>query len=486
MSAQQTLDGKAISVFDKHGLDAIHHEIQEVYLSDNRPWVIGYSGGKDSTTTLQLVWYAIAELPEEKRSKHVFVISSDTLVETPVIVDYITSTQEKINRTAAESKMPFTAIKLKPRIVDSFWVNLIGKGYPAPSTQFRWCTERLKIRTADRFILESVTKYGEVVMVLGVRKGESSTRDQVMDQYKIQGSKLSHHSRFAQSYVYTPIEEFSVDDVWTYLLQKPSPWGNNNRDLLALYKNAQDGECPLVVDKDTTPCGNSRFGCWVCTVVAKDRSMTALIENGEDWLEPLLEFRNELADTQIPEKNNLYREYRRMNGKVKVMERADGLHIIRGPYTLDYSKYQLRKLLEAQVNVRKNGPYPNISLILPEELYEIRRIWQTQRSDWDDSVARIHKEVMGEDLGWVKDDLGAFSQSENELLKKICNDHKTPLRLVTKLLDVEQQMQGMTRRSSIYNRINEVLSEEWRSEEEIKNDMIKPDAVDSRRQIRHM
>lgn len=91
MSAQQTLDGKAISVFDKHGLDAIHHEIQEVYLSDNRPWVIGYSGGKDSTTTLQLVWYAIAELPEEKRSKHVFVISSDTLVETPVIVDYITS-----------------------------------------------------------------------------------------------------------------------------------------------------------------------------------------------------------------------------------------------------------------------------------------------------------------------------------------------------------------------------------------------------------
>jgi DNA sulfur modification protein DndC len=486
MTSQQTLNGKTTSVFDKLGLDTLHREIQEVYLSDNRPWVIGYSGGKDSTTALQLVWYALSELPEEKRSKPVFVISSDTLVETPVIVDYITSTLEKINKKAVETKMPFTAFKLTPRIVDSFWVNLIGKGYPAPSTQFRWCTERLKIRTADRFILESVTKYGEVVMILGVRKGESSTRDQVMNLYKIQGSKLSHHSRFAQSYVYTPIEEFSVDDVWTYLLQKPSPWGNNNRDLLALYKSAQDGECPLVVDTQTTSCGNSRFGCWVCTVVQKDRSMAALIESGEDWLEPLLEFRNELADTQIPEKKHLYREYKRMNGKVKVMRREDGLHIIRGPYTLEYSKYQLRKLLEAQVSVRKNGPNPNFSLILPAELFEIRRIWQTQRSDWEDSVALIYKEVMGEDLDWVKDDLGVFSQSENEILKKICSDRNIPLRLVTKLLDVEQQMQGMSRRSSIYNRINEVFAEDWRSEEEIRIDMIKPDAVDSKRQIRHV
>ena len=156
MTAQQTLNGKTTSVFDKKGLTNLHHEIQEVYLSDNRPWVIGYSGGKDSTTALQLVWYAIAEIPEEKRTKPIFVISSDTLVETPVIVDYITNTLDRINKTAAEKKMPFKAFKLTPRIIDSFWVNLIGRGYPAPSSQFRWCTERLKIRTADKFILEKV------------------------------------------------------------------------------------------------------------------------------------------------------------------------------------------------------------------------------------------------------------------------------------------------------------------------------------------
>ncbi len=481
MTAQQTLNGKPVSIFDSKNLTEHYREIQEVYLSDNRPWVIGYSGGKDSTTALQLVWYALSELPESKRQKPVFVISSDTLVETPVIVDYITTTLERINITAAEKKLPFRAFQLTPRIIDSFWVNLIGKGYPAPSTQFRWCTERLKIRTADRFILESVTKYGEVVMILGVRKGESTTRDQVMNLYKIEGSKLSHHSRFAQSYVYTPIEDFSIDDVWTFLLQKPSPWGNNNRDLLALYKNAQDGECPLVVDTQTGSCGNSRFGCWVCTVVQRDRSMEALIESGEDWLEPLLELRNELAETQIPEKKHLYRDYRRMNGKVKVMKKGDDWDIIRGPYTFDYCKYLLRKLLEAQKSVQQNGPYPDIQLIQPEELEEIRRIWMTQRSDWNDSLVQIYKEVMGEALEFTKDDLGSFSQAEQDLLNEMCEKHNLPLRLVTKLLDVEHQMQGMARRSSVYNRIGDVLSEDWLSEEEIREHIEKPDAIDIRR-----
>jgi DNA sulfur modification protein DndC len=487
MTTQQTRNDKSMSVFDKRSLVDLHHEIQEVYLSDNRPWVIGYSGGKDSTTTLQLVWYALAELPEEKRIKPVFVISSDTLVETPVIVDYITTTHERINKVAVEKKMPFKAFILKPRIPDSFWVNLIGKGYPAPSTQFRWCTERLKIRTADRFILESVTKYGEVVMILGVRKGESATRDQVMNLYKIEGSKLSHHSRFPQSYVYTPIEEFSVDDVWTYLLQKSSPWGNNNRDLLALYKNAQDGECPLVVDTQTASCGNSRFGCWVCTVVQKDRSMEALIENGQDWMEPLLDFRNELAETQIPEKKHLYRDYRRMDGKVKWMEKGEGRAIIRGPYTFEYCKILLKKLLDAQKSVRKNGPNPNFTLILPEELFEIRRIWMSQRSDWEDSVAKIYYEVTGETLDWTKDDLGSFSKTEQVLLKKICDKQNLPLRLVTKLIDVEQEMQGMTRRSTVYNRIDGVLSEDWMSEDEAKEQIASLDAIDKKhRCLRHV
>jgi DNA sulfur modification protein DndC len=53
-----------------------------------------------------------------------------------------------------------------------------------------------------------------------------------MSLRKISGSHLSRHSTLPKAFVYTPIEPFTVGDVWTYLLQVPSPWGGNNRDLV--------------------------------------------------------------------------------------------------------------------------------------------------------------------------------------------------------------------------------------------------------------
>ena len=66
-----------------------YEEIRRVYIDFPHPWVVGYSGGKDSTTTLQMIWYALAELPPEQRQKPVYVISTNTLVETPIMIDYI-------------------------------------------------------------------------------------------------------------------------------------------------------------------------------------------------------------------------------------------------------------------------------------------------------------------------------------------------------------------------------------------------------------
>ena len=294
-----TTEKRGHSIFDRRSLSDIHAEIQEVYLSDSRPWVVGYSGGKDSTTALQLVWYALEELAPEQRQKPVYVITSDTLVETPVIVDYITGTLQRIEQTARREGMPFQTHIVKPQIQETFWVNLIGKGYPAPYTRFRWCTDRMKIKPANRFILDKVAEYGEAVLVLGSRKGESATRNQVLSLYKIKDSLLSRHTSLPNAFVYTPIVDFGLNDVWVYLFQVPSPWGNDNKQLFALYRNANAGECPLVVDDSTPSCGNSRFGCWTCTVVRQDRSMEAMIDNGEDWMMPLLEFRDFLASTQL-------------------------------------------------------------------------------------------------------------------------------------------------------------------------------------------
>jgi DNA sulfur modification protein DndC len=455
-----------VSIFENKSLSDIHREIKEVYLSDERPWIIGFSGGKDSTAALQLVWYALAELSPSERRKPIFVISSDTLVETPIIVDHIDSTLDRINLAAHKQSIPFRAEKVRPIVSETFWVNLIGKGYPAPQTQFRWCTERMKIRPADRFILEKVSKHGEVVLVLGVRRSESMTRAQVMSLREIKGTILSRHSKFQRAFVYTPIRDFSLDDVWSYLLQTPSPWGNNNRDLLALYQSANSGECPLVVDESTPSCGNSRFGCWVCTVVAQDKTMAGLIDSGHEWMQPLLEIRNFLAATQDPSKKLEFREYKRRTGTVDTHRNGSG-SIIPGPYKFEFRQEILRRVLTAQIEVRKTGPDKNLTLLGPEELHEIRRLWRTELGDWEDTLPKIYQEVTGQELPWIRDDIGCFTGEDARYLETICNEKGVPPMLIRKLITAEIATQGMKRRSSIYPRIDRILREDWRSKEEV-------------------
>ena len=456
----------AESVFQSRTLKDIYEEVREVYLNDNRPWILGFSGGKDSTCMVQLVWHAISALPIEKRQKRIYIISSDTLVESPKIVEQITSTLDTMEKAARDQELPISTNLVRPEIKDSFWVCLLGLGYPAPSNNFRWCTDRLKIRNADRFINDKVSEYGEAIVVLGTRKDESGSRAQLMNLYEIKGSYLSRHSKFAQTYVYTPLRDFITEDVWNYLLQNKNPWGGSNRDLLTLYQNANAAECPLVVDSSTPSCGNSRFGCWVCTVVDKDKSMENLIDSGEDWMQPLLELRQELKDTQDPEKKLEIREFKRRDGKV--MFYTDGTEkITPGPYKIDFRKDFLRKLLEAQNSVRKNGPDPKMSLILEEELHEIQRIWRMEQGDWENSVYQIYEKITGQKISPVQEDLGGFSKVEQEILDDVCNKNNVPKLLVSKLLHAEFDSQGMTRHSKVFTKIGKILSEEWRGEEKL-------------------
>jgi DNA sulfur modification protein DndC len=446
------------SYFDEHTLKELYKDVRKTYKSNNYPWVIGYSGGKDSTATVQLVWYALSKLPVEERNKKVFVISSDTLVETPVVVEQINKTLKQIAQASIEQKMPFITQKVTPKIEDSFWVKLIGMGYPTPSRQFRWCTDRLKIKPANTFIIETAARFGEVVMVLGARKAESLSRAQVMNKRDVlPGTNLSRHSSLPRAWVYTPLEDFITDDVWTYLLQVESPWGGNNRDLAALYRTAQSGECPLVVDTSTPSCGNSRFGCWVCTVVEKDKTMQSLIDNGEEWMEPLLDFRDKLAETQNPERKLEFRGIKRRNGKVMV---KDG-RLIPGPYLPQIRMKMLRELLELQIKVQNEGPDPDLVLISAAELHEIRRIWRSELSDWVDTVPQIYREITGQELEWIEDEIGSFSSREFEIVKDEATKQEVPTELVTRLLDVERQMQSMGRRSRIFNEIHHLFDEDW-------------------------
>jgi DNA sulfur modification protein DndC len=445
---------------------SLYKEIRQLYVSYPYPWVIGYSGGKDSTTALQLVWYALAELPPEQREKHVYVISTDTLVETPVIVDYIDETLDRIDKQATQDGMPFKIQKLTPILNDTFWVNLVGRGYPAPNSIFRWCTERLKINPSNRFILNKVAEYGEVILVLGIRRGESATRDQVMNMHRFRGHSLARHGQLPGAWVYMPIEHFSTDDVWTYLLQVPSPWGGDNRSLAALYRSAQEGECPMVVDDITPSCGNSRFGCWTCTVVDRDRSMEALIDAGEEWMIPLLDFRDWLASTQDPGVKPEQREYKGRDGRVKITDKGT---LRWRTYTLDFSREMLKRLLETQMEVQKHDP--DFILISEDEIREIRHLWLTERQDWEDSLPRIYTEVTDQAINWDYDDVSTPSQLELDLLQRNASKYNVPVKLPQKLLDAEWQYYGMRRRGLIHKTIEKIMNEDWRTFEEIQVEM---------------
>ena len=236
--------------------------IQKVYLSDTIPWICGYSGGKDSTAIVQLVWNALSAIPKEKLKKKVHIINTDTLVESPVVSLWAKGSLQKMEQVSREKLNGIIAVhQLKPAAEDSYWVNLIGKGYAYPRPKFRWCTERMKIAPSNQFMQGILKAEGEAILVLGTRKAESASRRLNMEKYESRRYReyLSPNGSLPNSYVFTPIENWTNDNVWQYLMQYPNPWGQSNKDLLAMYSGASaDGECPLVLDVNTPSCGIRR------------------------------------------------------------------------------------------------------------------------------------------------------------------------------------------------------------------------------------
>ena len=157
-------------------IEGLMETVRNLYMADEIPWVIGYSGGKDSTATLQLVWLALSKLEKEDLRKPVHIINTDTLVESPIIEKWVEKSLKIMDETAKNLGLPFVTHRLTPAMDQTFWVNFLGRGYPFPRKKFRWCTDRLKIQPVNHFIKTAIAEHGEIIMVLGTRKAESARR----------------------------------------------------------------------------------------------------------------------------------------------------------------------------------------------------------------------------------------------------------------------------------------------------------------------
>jgi DNA sulfur modification protein DndC len=299
----------------------------------------------------------LLELPPSKRLRHVHVLSNDTLVESPVLQHFIDQTLDQVRLAGEGLGLPVTVVKTTPSPDHTFWVNLIGRGYPAPTRLFRWCTDRMKIRPTSHYIKTKISEAGEAILLLEVRRDESSQRLQSARRYD-NGHRLNAHNDVKGCWVYRPIVELSTEDVWTLLLQRRPPWGGTHHQLVTLYRNAQGGECPFVVDTSDSPsCGtsSSRFGCWTCTVVDKDKSLQGFIDNGFEHLEPLAEFRDWIQ------------QYSR-NFENRMTERRNGQEGV-GPFKPECREQILDRLLEVEREV-------GLPLISQAEIARIRSIWK--------------------------------------------------------------------------------------------------------------
>lgn len=438
-------------------IEHILDEITEQYLEKdryNRPWIIGFSGGKDSTVLLTLVWIAMNRLKEKGESliRRVYVVCNDTMVENPVIEEYVINVLDKIDRAAKEQKMPISVTRTTPTIEDSFWCCVIGKGYPVPNNSFRFCTEKMKIKPTSQFITDQVSADGEAIVLVGTRLSESQARERSIKRHEIKGHRLSKHPLNPNTYTYAPIKELMLEEVWWIINAIPSPWGFDNKILFDIYRDASadDYECPTVVTDDShRSCGQSRFGCWICTVVKEDKSMSSLINSGMVWMKPLLDFRNRLVE------NRNVSELRcdtRRNGQRAVDETGHNM----GNYTMAYRIQLLRELLTIQKETQDYRA--SIDLITNQELIAIQVLWYRD-GNFSTTVNDIYNEVYGYNIPNTN-----MGLQERILLEKSCSENPKHFTLIQELLALQKNKVLLMRKyglqTDLESRLENYIKEE--------------------------
>lgn len=433
----------------------IKEEMKKVYLHDNRPWMIGYSGGKDSTLLCQLVFEMLEELPEENRNKKVYIVTSDTLVENPIVKNYMHKMNKAINEASQQKKLNIEAHMLYPETKNTFWSLVIGLGYPTPEPPgFRWCTERLKINPSNAFTYNTIKKDGEIVILLGVRKAESASRSRNISSREIEGKLLTRHDQIAKAYVYSPLSEIRNENVWEYLLQGDgmSPWNTDNKYLYSLYQGEALGEEDSVVgqvNKDNMKVtGNSRFGCWICTMVKEDKSLKNFIDHGATELIPLRDFRNWLVELRS---DVSARDYRRRNGTVYLMSNGE---FGRGPFTMETRKEILRRLLKLEMET-------GFELITIQELKMIDKMWEDEGDLSRRALVDIYYDVKKERLPWDDYKKAKYDSETLDVIKQLCDKHEVPFDLMSKLMISVDNSKFYTRSAVSAKNVERILNEGW-------------------------
>lgn len=414
--------------------------LRDQYLADDRPWVVTFSGGKDSSTVLHLTMEVIEELKKEnKDTKTVYIVSSDTKVEMPVIDKYFFEKLDEIKKYVDKNELNMQVAIVTPEAKDSFWSLLLGKGYPSPNQTFRWCTDRLKIKPATKFLTSLSTNNKSILMLLGVRSDESQTRAESIEKRSRNHRGLVKHDNVPNAFVLSPVKDWSNPEVWSFLSTHKAPWGSHSNMMKLYDKGSGESDCNIALNPESPSCGKTRFGCWVCTVVSKDKSMENMLKNPEDlWMKPLHDFRNDLE------------AYREVDAGKRQSIRRNGQKGY-GPFTMFTRQELFEKLLkiEKELLINLEGKY----LVSDEDIIQIQKEW-LHDGDFFETAINIANRY-GRNIR--HESKKAFSNEDQDYFKSLCKENGIQIELMDKLIQTEHKYRHQLKRSGIFTDIEEIV-----------------------------
>lgn len=403
MNTEQLEDNKRKRLAEtKVKIEESKKVIKRMYLdkSDDRPWAVAYSGGKDSTAVAGLVVSVIESLPKEDRWRNVHFRMADTQMENPLVHEHMVEQHDLINKYAKEKDLPIDVKVVSRPVNDSYFVLTLGRGYPLPlnNGQGRWCTDRLKIKPSANALKEINPSY----ILTGVRHAESAARSKSIDKNSLE-EFIGVHNTLKETKTLNPIIYWSIEDVWKFLMWEGLSWGST-MSVRTIYKDAT-GECgfsnPTSEKHAQVEVCGARHGCWNCPVVLKDKSTEKMSEK-HSWLEPYTEWRklqliiygyykpDKKEGMSRKERSEQLKKANDFNDKIKLVTKAgygrkgkkrmkDG----QGTLTYEARKFLYDKLLETELKVNElrlqQGLTPTQTLT-QEEKDLIHKLWEHDKT----------------------------------------------------------------------------------------------------------
>lgn len=417
--------------------DEIQDHIRGLYLEDNRrEWCVLFSGGKDSSLVLTLIWQALSSIPPQKRKRPIRVISSNTGVETPLMSGYLKRVINQINQKAREDRLPITATLVEPDLKNRFFFKVLGRRTTPPSPKqkgYMWCNDHLKRKPIQKEIMQILSGKASIedpyvaMFILGSREEESARRRINLQKYVLDEDTLfGKHPDYDEVLCYYPIKYVTNDELLFYLLELGElPFGVTFDELARQY-GSSFAECGLQHEsKQNVACGlsGSRSGCWVCPFAGtEDKMLLSLIEEGHEEYRYLLEWKKTLVlirnDVRYREPLRKMEERKRKQRSLPTVtlfdlseekyshwyetyQRASFSVYEPGPFTFEAVKYLLEYLLYVQEKVGQ-------SLISDDEIVAIMEEWKKEGYQ----IAEIRPRPFDYDGPLVLDRWGAVNPKE--------------------------------------------------------------------------